>query len=77
MRYQIRYANALQMIYDRDPSWKELAIHFAENGYDPLYVHKNGYISYVVTFQCSRYADSSLWNILTYLNAIRFFAMEF
>ncbi|MCI8529563.1 MAG: hypothetical protein HFH82_10490 [Lachnospiraceae bacterium] len=63
MRYQIRYANALQMIYDRDPSWKELAIHFAENGYDPLYVHKNGYISYVVTFQ-----DFSTRTIHTSLN---------
>lgn len=51
MRFQIKYANALPMICDRDPSWQELAVHFAENGYDPLYVYKNGCISYVVTFQ--------------------------
>lgn len=63
MRFQIKYANALPIIYDRDPSWKELAIYFAENGYDPLYVYKNGYISYVVTFQ-----DFSMKAINTSLN---------
>ena len=51
MRFQIRYADSLSIIYDKDPSWKDLAVHFAENGYDPLYVYKNGFISYVVTFQ--------------------------
>lgn len=51
MRFQIRYADSLSIIHDKDPSWKDLAFHFTENGYDPLYVYKNGYISYVVTFK--------------------------
>lgn len=63
MRYQIKYTDSLPTIYDKDPSWEELAIHFAENGYDPLYVYKNGNISYVVTFQ-----DFSMRTINTNLN---------
>ena len=63
MRYQIKYADSLAVIYDKDPSWEELSIHFAKNGYDPLYVNKNGNLSYIVTFQ-----DFSLGQINDSLN---------
>ena len=63
MRYQIKYEDAVSIIYDKDPSWEELAIHFATYGYDPLYVYKNEKISYVITFQ-----DFSMRKINTSLN---------
>lgn len=63
MRYQIKYVDSLQIIYDKDPSWEELAIHFSMYGYDPLYVYKNGKINYVITFQ-----DFSMRKINTSLN---------
>ena len=50
MRYQIRYIDNLNIVHDENPSWYEVAKHFAQNGYDPLYVCFQGILKYVVTF---------------------------
>ena len=51
MRFQIRYENDLNIVYNRDPSYTEIAIHFAQNGYDPLYVYKNNQLKYIVLYE--------------------------
>lgn len=51
MRYQIRYENDLNIAYNRDPSCAEIAMHFAQNGYDPLYVYKNNQLNYVILYE--------------------------
>lgn len=51
MRYQIKYETYLDIINDKDPSWEEIATHFAMYGYDPLYVYKKSKLCYVITFQ--------------------------
>lgn len=51
MRYQIIFEEALQIFYDYSPSIEEMALHFANNGYDPIYIYRNDSLDSVVTFE--------------------------
>ncbi len=51
MQYQIKYKSALHIINHEDVSDITIANHFAENGYDYLYVCQNDRLKSIVTFE--------------------------
>ena len=51
MRYQIIFEKDLHIFYDYLPSIEEMALHFANNGYDPIYIYTNNSLDSVITFE--------------------------
>ncbi len=51
LQYQIHFFNDLPIINDREPKIEEIAEHFSNNGYRPLYVIDNDLLKYVITFE--------------------------
>lgn len=51
MRYQIIFENDLHIFHDYLPSIEEMALHFANYGYDPIYIYRNNQFDTVITFE--------------------------
>lgn len=51
MRYQIIFENDLHIFRDYSPSIEEIALHFANYGYDPIYIYRNNLFDSVITFE--------------------------
>lgn len=51
LQYQIHFFNDLCVINNRHPRIEEIAEHFSNNGYRPLYVLENDLLKYVITFE--------------------------